>query len=331
MWQLIGGNHTTMVDSAFVQRSQIQEQEESKYILLPAKFQISRYSIRTKPCKYFELGCCRYGKKCRFFHDPRGPRRFVSEEEISKKILIELDKKFEEIQTNMKRIINNLTAEITNLKSLLMKRLDNISGIDEHQTAKQTHPPPTVLHKTLSENKNTLTNLAELIKTKPASNNSDPKTNQVEISNDKTCEHCGSSANLRCSKCQSIYYCTREHQLAHWKSHKKFCALISEDPRAKVKEFGTVLDTESEVLDLKITKTKKSLGIVLQMDEQEKVVFINDIVNSDISILKAGDQILRINNKKIDSVQGITQIVSQVDIGNDIEFKIKRPKKEVMK
>ena len=75
--------------------------------------------------------------------------------------MIELDKKFEEIQTNMKRIINNLTAEITNLKSLLMKRLDNISGIDEHQTAKQTHPPPTVLvlHKTLSENRNTLTNL----------------------------------------------------------------------------------------------------------------------------------------------------------------------------
>ena len=67
------------------------------------------------------------------------------------------------------------------------------------------------------------------------------------------------------------------------------------------------------------------------MDEQEKVVFINDIVNSDISILKAGDQILRINNKKIDSVQGITQIVSQADIGSDIEFKIKRPKKEVMK
>ena len=65
-----------------------------------------------------------------------------------------------------------------------MERLDNISGIDEHQTAKQTHPPPTVLHKTLSENKNTLTNLAELIKTKPASNNSDPKTNQVEISNE---------------------------------------------------------------------------------------------------------------------------------------------------
>ena len=55
------------------------------------------------------------------------------------------------------------------------------------------------------------------------------------------------------------------------------------------------------------------------MDEQEKVVFINDIVNSDISILKVGDQILQINNKKIDSVQGITQMVSQADIGNAIE------------
>ena len=48
-------------------------------------------------------------------------------------------------------------------------------------------------------------------------------------------------------------------------------------------------------------------------------------------ILKAGDQILRINTKKIDSVQGITQRVSQADIENDIEFKIKRPTKEVLK
>ena len=36
-------------------------------------------------------------------------------------------------------------------------------------------------------------------------------------------------------------------------------------------EFGTVLDTESEIMDLKIKKTKKSPGIVLQLDEQKKV------------------------------------------------------------
>ena len=153
-----------------------------------------------------------------------GPEDLSLRRRFLKKVLVELDKKFKEIHTNIKRILNAHTVEIT----CLMKRLDNISGIDENEIRKQTYPPP-VLHKTLSDNRNTLTNIAETRKTKPLSNNSDAKTNQVEINNDETCEHCGSSAKLRCSKCQRIYYCTREHQLAHWKNHK-VCALISEDP-----------------------------------------------------------------------------------------------------
>ena len=42
--------------------------------------------------------------------------------------------------------------------------------------------------------------------------------------------------------------------------------------------------------------------------------------------MKEGDQILQINNQNIDSVQGITHITGQADIGSEIEFKIKRPK-----
>ena len=58
----------------------------------------------------------------------------------------------------------------------------------------------------------------------------------------------------------------------------------------------------------------------------EKVVFISDIVNNSVSVLKEGDQILQINNQNIDSVQGITHITGQADIGSETEFKIKRPK-----
>ena len=287
-----------MFDSVFVPKSQLQERVKSKNILLPAKFKMSRYSVQTKPCKYYELGCCRYGKKCRFFHDPHGPRTFVSEEEFSKKILVELDRKFEEIHTNIKRILNDQSLEITNLRSLLIERLDKI----------------------------TLPEVAESTITDTSSNISNPKTNQVPMIDDKICGHCGKSAKMRCSKCQTVYYCTPEHQLAHWKKHKKLCSLIADDPQENIKDFDTCLDTDAEILDVKIKKTSKTLGIVLQSDELEKVVFISDIVNNSVSVLKEGDQILQINNQNIDSVQGITHITGQADIGSEIEFKIKRPK-----
>ena len=29
-----------------------------------------------------------------------------------------------------------------------------------------------------------------------------------------------------CSSCRSVYYCSREHQEAHWKEHKKLCKAI---------------------------------------------------------------------------------------------------------
>ena len=43
----------------------------------------------------------------------------------------------------------------------------------------------------------------------------------------KLCAVCGVTVALRkCSGCQSIAYCSREHQLDHWKEHKAACKLI---------------------------------------------------------------------------------------------------------
>lgn len=40
------------------------------------------------------------------------------------------------------------------------------------------------------------------------------------------CILCGSNAcNKKCSKCQTVFYCSREHQIIHWKAgHKNTCS-----------------------------------------------------------------------------------------------------------
>ena len=37
---------------------------------------------------------------------------------------------------------------------------------------------------------------------------------------------CGQQGTKRCSKCQTVYYCSKECQKAHWKIHKKGCSEI---------------------------------------------------------------------------------------------------------
>jgi len=40
----------------------------------------------------------------------------------------------------------------------------------------------------------------------------------------KACAICKATENLKqCSKCRSVYYCSREHQLEDWKTHKNVC------------------------------------------------------------------------------------------------------------
>ena len=40
------------------------------------------------------------------------------------------------------------------------------------------------------------------------------------------CASCGlSPANLRCTQCKGVYYCSRDCQKANWKSHKAACSL----------------------------------------------------------------------------------------------------------
>ena len=117
-----------------------------------------------------------------------------------------------------------------------------------------------------------------------------------------------------------VYYCSSEHQSAHWTTHKKFCSLVSEDHQSKAKLLVLIKDQDCNILQFQV---KKTLGLLLQFDTQHEVVFINDIVHTSNSVFKVGDQILQINDMDII----FAHIIGQTDIGNGVEFKIKRPKK----
>lgn len=46
------------------------------------------------------------------------------------------------------------------------------------------------------------------------------------------CAICLSPAEQKCSGCQAVHYCTRDHQKQHWKMHKNQCSpvRVKEDP-----------------------------------------------------------------------------------------------------
>ena len=39
----------------------------------------------------------------------------------------------------------------------------------------------------------------------------------------QTCAVCSQEAPHRCSGCQAVYYCSKEHQRKDWKQHKATC------------------------------------------------------------------------------------------------------------
>jgi pre-rRNA-processing protein TSR4 len=77
----------------------------------------------------------------------------------------------------------------------------------------------------------------------------------------KLCAVCGCKADFKCSKCEGVNYCSRQHQKAHWSVHKKCCGkqqaqLASADIEAESVSLGEVfpvygLSVSEEELDKK--------------------------------------------------------------------------------
>lgn len=51
----------------------------------------------------------------------------------------------------------------------------------------------------------------------------------IDISYDNKCFECEKKTNMRCNKCKSIYYCSKECQTKRWKIHKEMCSLYESD------------------------------------------------------------------------------------------------------
>ena len=50
------------------------------------------------------------------------------------------------------------------------------------------------------------------------------------------CILCGASGSTKkCSSCKTAYYCSRDCQMAHWKTHKEFCKKMAAKADAVLK------------------------------------------------------------------------------------------------
>ena len=59
---------------------------------------------------------------------------------------------------------------------------------------------------------------------------------------------CDKEANLRCSKCKAARYCSREHQVDDWSTHKIVCSkpILSEPIQNKTIETSSAVPNDSE-------------------------------------------------------------------------------------
>jgi hypothetical protein len=84
------------------------------------------------------------------------------------------------------------------------------------------------------------------------------------------CHVCKRSATTRCSKCSSIFYCSRDCQLLHWKYHKSVCAKLSK--RAAVTEAARAAEAEG---GKPVTKAVIAAAAAVQHDRAGKVGLAN--------------------------------------------------------
>ena len=80
------------------------------------------------------------------------------------------------------------------------------------------------------------------------------------------CIVCGCSGPKRCSKCHSVNYCSREHQVIHWKAgHKKHCG--DEKQPITSDEVGGILFKEFEI----VTEPEPPIKITPEKSEEERL------------------------------------------------------------
>lgn len=80
------------------------------------------------------------------------------------------------------------------------------------------------------------------------------------------CVVCGCSGPKWCAKCHSMYYCSREHQVIHWKAgHKKYCG--DEKQPTNVDTAGGILFEEFEI----VTEPEPPMRVAPERSEEERL------------------------------------------------------------
>ena len=80
------------------------------------------------------------------------------------------------------------------------------------------------------------------------------------------CVVCGCSGPKRCAKCHSMNYCSREHQVIHWKAgHKKHCGDWKQPTTSDVS--GGILLKEFEI----VTEPEPSIKTTPEKSEEERL------------------------------------------------------------
>ena len=80
------------------------------------------------------------------------------------------------------------------------------------------------------------------------------------------CVVCGCSGPKRCAKCHSMNYCSREHQVIHWKlGHRKHCG--DETQSVTCDGTGGVLFKEFEI----VTEPEPPIKISFEKSEEERL------------------------------------------------------------
>lgn len=77
---------------------------------------------------------------------------------------------------------------------------------------------------------------------------------QIDKPTPKLCTLCGCRAPSVCSKCKLVSYCSREHQAADWKDHKRYCSELSKQSEVTISSNTLVfpefdLSISAEVLE----------------------------------------------------------------------------------
>lgn len=95
-----------------------------------------------------------------------------------------------------------------------------------------------------------------------------------------SCEICGKTVNLKsCGRCLKVNYCSREHQIAHWKEHKRLCSQID--------SINGLVDNESNIAN----KADNMFSTLNNCNMQtNQVNYVNQSVISNNSLPNSSNQ-----------------------------------------